>query len=94
MFIDTDNYQYRLAKEAPNLFTYRFNNVQKDVEFFLFSGGVESESYTLDVLKKNPMWALTSELDYPVYTQRGMKFSRYRRPVVPVSTNIGGFSIP
>ena len=34
-----------LPKKRPTVFTYRFNNVQKDVEFFLFSSGVESEDY-------------------------------------------------
>ena len=89
VFIDIDNYQYRLTKEAPNLFTYRFNNVQKDVEFFLFSSGVESESYTLDVLKKPNVAGFDVKLDYPAYTQRrDEEFSSIGDLVVPVGTNI------
>lgn len=89
VFIDIDNYQYRLAKEAPNLFTYRFNNVQKDVSFFLFSSGVESEGYTLNVLKKPNVAGFDVKLDYPAYTQRKDEaFSSIGDLVVPVGTNI------
>ncbi|MCB0586232.1 MAG: DUF4175 domain-containing protein, partial [Phaeodactylibacter sp.] len=70
VFIDIDNYQYRLSKEAPNLFTYRFNNVQKDIDFYLFSTGIESETYTLDVLSKPNVAGFDVKLDYPAYTQR------------------------
>ncbi len=89
VFIDIDNYQYRLTKEAPNQFTYRFNNVQKEVAFFLFSSGVESEDYTLDVLKKPNVAGFDVKLDYPAYTQRkDEEFSSIGDLVVPVGTNI------
>ncbi|MCB0578287.1 MAG: DUF4175 domain-containing protein [Phaeodactylibacter sp.] len=89
VFIDIDNYQYRLTKEAPNLFTYRFNNVQKNVEFFLFSSGVESEAYTLDVLKKPNVAGFDVKLDYPAYTQRkDEELSSIGDLVVPAGTQI------
>ncbi|MCB9038106.1 MAG: DUF4175 domain-containing protein [Lewinellaceae bacterium] len=89
VFIDIDNYQYRLTKEAPNLFTYRFNNVQKEVDFFLFSSGVESENYTLDVLKKPNVAGFDVKLDYPAYTERkDEELSSIGDLVVPVGTNI------
>ena len=89
VFIDIDNYQYRLTKEAPNRFTYRFNNVQKDVEFFLFSSGVESEDYKLNVLEKPNVAGFDVKLDYPAYTERrDEELSSIGDLAVPVGTNI------
>ena len=90
VLIDVDNYQYRLTKEAPNRFTYQFNNVQKDTEFRLFSSGVESRPYELDVLQKPNVLGFDVELDYPAYTQRrDEKLSSIGDLVVPAGTNIG-----
>lgn len=89
VFIDVDNYQYRLTKEAPNLFSYQFNNVQKDVAFKLFSSGVESDDYTLEVLKKPNILGFELNLDYPAYTQRkDEKLKSIGDVTVPVGTNI------
>ncbi len=89
VFIDVDNYQYRLTKEAPNVFTYRFSNVQKPTDFRLFSGKVTSEDYTLDVLKKPNLLGFEVKLDYPAYTQRkDEELKSIGDMVVPVGTNI------
>jgi len=48
-FIRFDDFQYRLNKIAPGKFQYVFNNVQKDIEFEIFSGSVASKSNTLKV---------------------------------------------
>jgi len=89
VLIDVDNYQYRLNKEAPNVFTYRFNNVQKDTDFRLFSSGVESKGYTLDVLKKPNVLGFEVELDYPAYTGRqDEELSSIGDLVVPAGTEI------
>ncbi|MBK8704479.1 MAG: DUF4175 domain-containing protein [Saprospiraceae bacterium] len=70
VFIEIEDYQYRLTKENANRFTYRFSNVQKDVEFKLFSSGIESEDLTLNVLEKPNMQGFDVKLNYPAYTQR------------------------
>lgn len=88
-FISIDNYQYRLTREAPGLFSYRFSNVQKDVGFRLFSAGVESPKYTLDVLEKPNVLGFDVKLDYPAYTQRrDEELSSVGDLVVPAGTNI------
>ncbi|MCB0634081.1 MAG: DUF4175 family protein [Saprospiraceae bacterium] len=89
VFIDVDNYQYRLTKVAPNEFSYQFNNVQKDVEFKLFSSGVESDDYTLAVLKKPNILGFELKLDYPAYTQRNDEtLNSIGDVTVPVGTHI------
>ena len=89
VFIDIDNYQYRLAKESADLFTYRFSNVQKEVDFRLFSTGVRSDEYTLEVLKKPNILGFDVKLDFPAYTQRKDEaLNSIGDIVVPVGTNI------
>ncbi len=68
VFIDVDNYQYRMAKEDANTFSYRFNNVQERKSFRLLSNGINSEKYDLNVLKKPNLLNFTIKLDYPTYT--------------------------
>ncbi len=70
VFIDVDGYQYRLKEESGGSFSYVFRNIQKETNFNLFSGKVNSEEYTLDVLKKPNLSDFTVTLDYPAYTGR------------------------
>jgi len=70
VFINVDNYQYRLKKEDANTFSYRFSNVQKDTDFALFSSGVNSKTYELEVLKKPNILNFDVKLDYPGYIDR------------------------
>lgn len=89
VFIDIDNYQYRLNKQDANTFTYRFSNVQKDMDFQLFSSGIESEEYTLNVLKKPNILGFDVKLDYPAYTQRkDEELASIGDLVVPFGTHI------
>ncbi|MEZ4984731.1 MAG: DUF4175 family protein [Saprospiraceae bacterium] len=70
VYIDVDNYQYRLTKDAANRFSHQFSNVQKDTRFSLFASGVNSEEYTLEVLKKPNIATFEVSLDYPAYLGR------------------------
>lgn len=89
VFIDIDNYQYRLTKDEANLFSYRFSNVQKNTKFKLYSGIVESETFELEVMKKPNILGFDVELDYPGYTERrDEKLSSIGDLVVPLGTNI------
>ncbi|MEM1328021.1 MAG: DUF4175 domain-containing protein [Bacteroidota bacterium] len=89
VFINVDNYQYRLQKEEANTFTYRFNNVQKDTEFRVFSSGVTSDDYTLEVLRKPNLLNFEVKLDYPNYIgQRDESLNSVGDLVVPVGTKI------
>lgn len=70
VFIEVDNYRYRLTKVEPNVFSYQFSNVQKKTDFQLFSSGVESENYSLEVLKKPNILGFEVSLHFPAYIQR------------------------
>ncbi len=89
VFIDVDNYTYRLTKEAPDRFVYRFSNVQKDLEFELSAATVRSEAYTLDVLEKPNILGFEVKLDYPAYTgRRDESLNSVGDFVIPEGTNI------
>lgn len=89
VFIDVDNYTYRLTKEAADRFVYRFSNVQKDVEFELSAATVRSEAYTLDVLEKPNILGFEAKLDYPAYTGRkDESLNSVGDFVIPEGTNI------
>ena len=70
VFIEVEGAQYRLQKDNANTFSYTFNNVQEDLRFRLFSAGVSSRTYNLDVLSKPNIVGFEVKLDYPQYTQR------------------------
>jgi hypothetical protein len=92
VFIDIDGYQYRLNKNEQNLFSYKFSNVQKNTNFKLSGGGVSSDDYTLNVLKKPNIAGFDVELDYPSYTQRADEnLANVGDIVVPLGTNINWF---
>lgn len=84
VFIDVDNFQYKLDKAENGLFSYTFKNVQKDTEFRVFSGFVDSKNYTLNVLEKPNIVDFTVSLDYPSYTGRKDE----------VVGNLGDLSVP
>jgi hypothetical protein len=89
VFIDIDNYQYRLTKTDQNTFTYRFSNVQKNTAFKLYSSEVESPDFTLEVLKKPNILGFDVKLDYPKYTLRKDEdLASIGDLVVPIGTNI------
>lgn len=88
-YIEVDNYQYRLTKESINKFSHRFSNVQKDTRFRLYAGGVSSEEFTLEVLKKPNIASFEVQLNYPAYLQRrNEKLDNIGDLNVPVGTTI------
>lgn len=94
VFISLGNVQYRLEKNAANEFSYKFTNVQKDTEFKLFSAGVESRDYVLNVLRKPNILSFNTKLNFPAYIGRANEeLSNVGDLVVPQGTDIGwGFN--
>ncbi len=89
VFINVDNYQYRLKKNANNQFSYRFKNVHTDTKFNVFSGPVTSKNFDLKVLKKPNIVSFDIDLDYPGYTGRKDEtLANIGDLVVPAGTNI------
>ncbi len=89
VFVEVDNYKYKLEKISPTRFQYTFYKVPKDLEFRLSANGFTSKSYTIDVLEKPNLFDFEIKLEYPAYTGRkNEKFNNQGDLVVPVGTKI------
>lgn len=89
VYIAMGEVQYRLTKEAPNKFSFRFANVQADTEFKLFSGYVESRDYVLDVVEKPNILSFEVALNFPDYIGRtDEQVANVGDLVVPAGTQI------
>lgn len=90
VFIDLGGAQYRLAKEAGNVFSYRFTNVQRDTKFKLFGGGVESDEFKIEVLEKPNILSFSVKLNFPKYIGRtNEQLENVGDIVVPQGTDLG-----
>ncbi len=88
-FIEVANYRYRLQKNSPNSFSYKFSNVQDKLPFKLRSGDISSREYELAVLPKPSIAAFEVKLDYPTYLGRKNEtLSSIGDLSVPVGTSI------
>lgn len=70
VFIEVDNYRYKMNKNSANEFSYTFVKVQEDKTFQLSANGFDSKPYDIDVLEKPNILSFEVALDYPAYTGR------------------------
>jgi len=70
VFVDMDNFQYKLKKIKNDQYEYTFNNVQRNTQFRLLGGGFYSQPYELEVIKRPSIADLGIYLDYPDYIGR------------------------
>ncbi|MEM6726489.1 MAG: DUF4175 domain-containing protein, partial [Bacteroidota bacterium] len=70
VFINVDNYEYKLKKTSPSTFEYQFSKVAKDTRFNFQSSGFSSKEYDLNVLKKPNIASFELRVNYPSYTGR------------------------
>ena len=89
VFIEVDNYKYKLEKIGPTKYKYTFYKIQKDAKFRLSANGFNSKSYDIDVLEKPNILDLAVKLKYPAYTGRtNENVSNVGDLAVPVGTDI------
>ena len=90
VFVSLGNVQYRLTKDAADEFSYKFVNVQKDTEFKLFAGAVESRDYVLEVLRKPNILSFSTKLNFPDYLGRASEeLENVGDLVIPQGTTVG-----
>lgn len=89
VFINVDDYEYKLAKVEKNKFTYKFSKVAKNTKFNLTASGFDSKKYELGILKKPNIVGFDVQLNYPTYTGRKNEtLDNIGDLVVPEGTNI------
>ena len=70
VFINEDGKNYKMEKTAPDKFSYRFTNVQKDVQFYFSANDYNSDEHQIRVLKKPMIANFATNLMYPTYTNK------------------------
>lgn len=70
VYINGDGKRLKMERLAPDKFSYRFSNVQKDLRFYFSASDYNSDEYTVRVLKKPMIANFTTDLNYPAYTGR------------------------
>ena len=89
VFIEVDNYKYKLEKTGPSKYKYTFYKIQKDAKFRLSANGFSSKNYDINVLEKPNILDLAVRLKYPAYTGRSNEnVSNVGDLAVPVGTDI------
>lgn len=64
-----NNQEYYLTKKGDGIFEFTFDQIQRDVNFYLEANGVRSESYGIDVRKTPVMKEIILDLNFPAYTR-------------------------
>ncbi len=89
VFIEVDNYKYKLERVSPTKYKYTFYKMQKDASFKLSANGFTSKKYDIDVMEKPNILDLAIKLQYPAYTGRkNENVSNVGDLVLPMGTNI------
>jgi len=68
VFMNEDGKNYKMEKIAPDKFSYRFTNVQKDIQFYFSANDYNSDEHHIRVLKKPMIANFSTNLNYPSYT--------------------------
>lgn len=89
VFVETGGGRYRMLRENPGKFHYRFRNVQQEVSFRISSEKVRSHEYRLKVLPKPIILSFDLLIDYPSYTGKTDESIENSGDItVPAGTNI------
>ena len=65
-----NNQAYFLSKNNKNNFEYTFPEVQEETSFFVTSNGIQSQTFTLSVVKTPTILSLSMDVNYPNYLRK------------------------
>lgn len=89
VFINEDGKNYKMEKTAPDKFTYRFSNVQKNVRFYFSAGDFNSDEHEIRVMKKPMIANFITSLAYPAYTgKKNELINNTGDLIVPAGTTV------
>ena len=89
VFVEMDNFRYKLQQKDKSTFQYTFKDVPKDLSFKLVSGDIKTEDNFLKVLKVPSVSDFDLHLDYPGYTgRRDETLSNTGNAIIPVGTRV------
>lgn len=70
LLLEVGNQRFRMNPNAKNVFSYQFNQVQKNLNFRFISGDYQTKSYLLKVFPRPVIKRMTVKLDYPDYLKK------------------------
>ncbi len=84
-----NDFPYKLSKLNSGDFSYKFNKLQKSLDFHLEASGYKSKTYTLNVIPKPAILGFTAEIDYPAYTgKKDEVLTNTGDMVLPIGTKV------
>ncbi len=87
--IHINNFPYKLKKESPTEFSYKFNKVAKETSFYLEADGVRSKTYTVKMIPKPAMLSFDASLKYPSYVGKKNEVLRNSGDmIIPAGTSV------
>lgn len=84
VYIEVNNFRYRMKINDDNGFSYTFKNLQNNTPFKLYAAGFYSTPYELKMINKPIVDHIEVILNYPAYT--GLKSTSLE--------NLGDFTVP
>jgi hypothetical protein len=89
LYLEINNIRFRMEKQSPLLFQYRFRNLQDNKRFYITNDLFKSPQYELKVLPKPIVLSFDVDLDYPGYTGKSdEKLVNTGDLIVPQGTRI------
>ncbi|MFY0602399.1 MAG: DUF4175 family protein [Flavobacteriaceae bacterium] len=84
-----DNQQYFLKNKGQGQFSFTFSDIQKTISFYVSSNGVESKTYTVNVIKAPIIQNMTLDFEYPTYLKKKKeKIQNITNLTVPEGTRL------
>ncbi|MCG1035079.1 DUF4175 family protein [Polaribacter sargassicola] len=83
-YIHFNNEKYLLENNDLGSFSYLFSDVQQPINFYIEANGIQSQNYTVDVVKTPTINNISLELNYPKYLNKKNE----------VIENSGNISVP
>lgn len=87
--IHFENQHYYLQNNNAGEFSYMFLDVQKPIDFYMEANGIQSQNYTIEVIKTPTINNISLEIEYPKYLgKRNEVIKNSGNVIVPEGTNI------
>jgi hypothetical protein len=84
-----DTQQYFLQNNSEGSFSYIFSDVQQPIKFYVEANGIQSQEYTVQIIKTPTIRMISLQLQYPNYLNKKEEtIQNSGSLVVPEGTNI------
>jgi hypothetical protein len=89
LFIEIENVVHKLQHNTKTTFSHEFKNLQKTIDFQLYTEEVRSRPFQLEVIPKPILINFSMQLDYPNYTGKPNEIIENRGDItIPQGTNV------